>query len=246
MRASAFGLIGIGAALGMGCVLAMPPAWSAGMSSAAGAVVPVTDPDGAPEDKSLEFDIPAQPLADALRQYASLTHRPALFRSDLVDGRYSSAVHGRYSFEVALYQLLGGTGLVAEKSDAGPLTGFVLKAIKPSEVAPRVGLGDLAGYPGQIQARVWSDLCADARTAPGGYRALLRFEVDDAGQVRHPRLLGSTGDARRDEAMLAVLRRVSVGAPPPPSLPQPVTVLIVPRVEGGDPGPACGDGTAGP
>ncbi|MBM0106345.1 STN domain-containing protein [Steroidobacter sp. S1-65] len=192
-----------------------------------------------------EFDIPAQPLADALRRFASLTREPTLFRSDLVNGRSSTAVRGLYTSEVALHRLLEGTGLTAEKSDQGGRGGFVLNAIDPSVVAPRVALGNLAGYPGLIQARVWEALCAHARTAPGTYRTLLRFEVDGAGQIQRPRLLTSTGDAHRDAAMLATLLAVRLDGPPPADLPQPVTMLIVPRdAENGD-APSCDDGASG-
>ncbi|MBO9357620.1 TonB family protein [Bordetella petrii] len=188
-----------------------------------------------------DFDITAQPLAEALRRYASLTRLPTLFRSDLVKGRTSAPVRGRYSAEAALRELLDGTGLAAEKSNAGPRAGFVL-TVAPSAVMPRTGLGDLAGYPSQIQGRVWDALCADARTAPGAYRSLLRFQVDATGRLQRPRLLSSTGDGRRDEALLAALRRVRLGGPPPPGLAQPVTMLIVPREDGGAQGPRCGEG----
>ncbi|BEG76398.1 MULTISPECIES: TonB family protein [Alcaligenaceae] len=217
------------------CAFAAQAAWA----QDAGRTPPAGQRGAAAE--RFDFDIAAQPLADALRRYASLTRQPTLFRSELVKGRTSAPVRGRYSAEAALRRLLEGTGLAAEKSNAGPRAGFVLTAAPPA-VMPRASLGDLAGYPSQIQARVWDALCADTRTAPGAYRLLLRFQVDAAGRLQRPRLLGSTGDGQRDEALLAALRRVRLGGPPPPGLAQPVTMLIVPREDGGAQGPRCGEG----
>lgn len=215
------------AAMGILCMLVAPAAAAAQLDATA---------------ERFHFDIPAQPLSDALRRYASLTHQPTLFRSDLIRGRRSTAVHGVYSSEVALHRLLDGTGLTAEKSEAGGRVGFVLKVVDPSVVAPRASLGSLAGYPGLIQARVLAALCADPQTVPGAYRSLLRFQVDATGQIQRPRLLSSTGDTQRDAAILAALLRVRMEGPPPPDLQQPVTMLITPReVENAD-GPDCHDG----
>src|SRR5690606_16209168 len=63
----------------------------------------------------LEFDISAQPLGAALFQYGKATGLPAVYPSELVAGRRSSAVRGTYTSEVALSRMLQGTGLVAEK-----------------------------------------------------------------------------------------------------------------------------------
>jgi hypothetical protein len=182
--------------------------------------------------KLFDFDIPAQPLNAALRLYAALTRQSTLFRSELVAGQISSAVHGLYSSEAALRLLLDGTGLVAEKTEAGPDAAFVLKADNPPAAVPGNSLDRLAGGAGYLtmmQARVWQTLCADTRTAPGNYRSLLRFRVDATGYVQHARLLGSTGDRERDGTILAALRRVHLERSPPPDMPQPVTLLITPR-----------------
>lgn len=188
------------------------------------------------------FDIPAQPLAAALKHYASVTRQPTLFRSEIVEGRMSAAVRGQYSPEAALRLLLDGSGLTVEKVDSAQ-GAFVLKSINRLVVAPQTSL---AGYPSQLQARVWEALCNDPITAPGEYRSLLRFQVDAAGQVQRPRLLGSTGDSHRDAAMLATLRRLRMDGPPPSEMPQPVTMLIVPREAGAQNVPRCASGAGQP
>lgn len=179
--------------------------------------------------QSFDFDIPAMPLGDALKRFGAVTRHPALFRSEILAGQRSSAVQGRYSPEAALLRLLAGTGLVPEQFHTAAGVAWALKEEGGSSTAPvPASLGDLSGYPSLVQARVWRALCGNARTRPGSYRSLLRFQIDAAGQVRRPRLLGSTGDALRDKAMIEVLRDVRVDDLPPPAPAQTLTLLIVP------------------
>lgn len=185
-------------------------------------------------DALFDFDLPAQALIDALQHYGVLTRQPALFRSEIVEGRTSSAVSGRYSAEAALRLLLDGTGLVAQKFDHDAGGAFILKtAVDAKGSGARVAsLGSMRGYPGLIQTRVWQALCSNPRTAPGGYRSLLSFRVDASGQIQGVRLVTSSGDADRDAAMLDVLGHVRMGSPPPSELAQPVAVLLLPHAAG--------------
>lgn len=203
------------------------------MASARAALVAPTAPPTSAE--LFSFDIPAQPLADALQRYGSQVRRPALYRAEIVHGQTSAAVHGRYTPEAALRLLLEGSGLVAEKFDSGSGSAFVLKAASESvavATAAAVGLRPLNGYPAALQNRIWQALCDNPRTVPGSYRALLRFQVDAAGQVLRSRLLGSTGDARRDAALLDIVQRVRMDSAPPADLAQPVTLLLLPHDAG--------------
>ncbi|OEZ27301.1 hypothetical protein [Variovorax boronicumulans] len=216
------------------CALAL--SWLAGMAWASdGSASPLREgeaPAGAVPgtgDAALAFDIPSLPLADALKRYAAVTRQPALFRSEILAGLTSSAVRGLYAPDTALELLLEGTGLVAEKVRTGSAVTLALRPAQARAEAPRAAsLGSLAGYPSLLQARVWEALCGNVRTRPGTYRSLLRFEVDEGGQLRRPRLLGLTGDAARDAEMLEVLRGVRLAHAPPPDLPQPLTLLILP------------------
>lgn len=184
-------------------------------------------------DQLFDFDIPAQPLDTALQRYGSLSRQPALYRAEIVNGQTAAAVSGRYTREAALRLLLDGTGLTAEKFTTGVGSAFILKVAGGQAAASRANrLGSLTGYPARVQARVWQALCGNPRTVPGGYRSLLRFQVDAAGQVQRARLIGSTGDARRDTAMLEALQRIHMDDAPPPDMPQPVTMLLLPHEAG--------------
>jgi hypothetical protein len=72
---------------------------------------------------------------------------------------------------------------------------------------------------------------------PGAYRSLLRFQIDAAGRLEYPQLLGSTGDARRDAALLETLLNVRIDVAPPTDIAQqPLTMIILPLGQGG---PSC-------
>lgn len=193
--------------------------------------------DATGKSSSFEFDIPAQSLASALDRYAVVTGNPVLFPSKLAAGRNSSAVHGRLEAGIALELLLQGTGLVAEPLHEGGLNTFALKqssAADAADVAEESARAEAKRhvserYDALVQTRVWETLCNDPHTAPGGYRALLRFRVDAQGRIRQPRLVSSTGDARRDSMLTETLGNISIGQPPPPDLMQPLTMLMLPQ-----------------
>ncbi len=186
----------------------------------------------------IDIDIPAQPLNTALKRYATLTRQPTLFRSEIVTGLTSSAVHGLYTPAAALRLLLQGSGLEAEHVSEGRISGFILKQADIAAATPRAAdPGGLDGYAGGVQFRLWQALCDEARTTPGAYRSLVRFQIDASGQVQRVRLLSSTGSPGRDAAVRATLQRVRLDRPPP-DLPQPLTLFIEPHESAG--GPECG------
>ena len=189
----------------------------------------------------VEFDIPALPLATALDRFAIASGRSALFSSTLVEGRTASPVRGRYAPPDALRRLLDGTGLMVEEVITGQFVALVVKLASPQALASaaveRAAAQDrLLAYDSLLQARMWAAICADPQTARQDYQSLLRFEVDPVGRVARAQLLGTTGDRRRDAALVSALHRVQIGRPPPPELVQPVTLLILPPQDGG---PAC-------
>ncbi|WP_411881433.1 secretin and TonB N-terminal domain-containing protein [Polaromonas sp. YR568] len=191
---------------------------------------------------SFDFDLPAQPLSSALERYAVITDRSVLFSDALVAGRMSSPVKGRHAPEAALAALLAGTGLAAENPGGRLQNSFVLKQASAAAAAQADGPGLERSYDGLVQMRVWEALCADRRTAPGNYRASLRLTVDPGGRLAAPALIGSTGDAGRDQAVLAALDRLQMDHSPPAGLRQPLVLVILPR--GRIAGQACRTGAA--
>ncbi|MGJ7541335.1 TonB family protein [Variovorax sp. LT1R16] len=195
-----------------------------------------------------DFDIPAQPLGAALNAYAETTGQPVLLPSETLGRRVSSAVRGRHSAATALQILLEGSGLVADRRSSHLGQTFVLKERLGADATPpppgMAALFGAEGYAGLVQARVWQALCADRRSRPGDYSAVLRFELEADGRVGRTRLVGSSGDGRRDAALLEALRGVRVERAPPAAIArQPLTVRIAPAHQGV--GPSCVQQEAG-
>lgn len=170
--------------------------------------------------------MPAQPLANALVEFADVTGMTALVDGDLASGLHSSPVKGRLAPREALRILLAGTGVAIRYADAHA---FTVGPAPPAQVgapAPRGGSGDgRGGYFLKVQDAVEHALCGDGRTRPGGYRLAVQLFIADSGAVEAVHLLGSTGDDARDAAISAVLVRAGV-APPPRQLPQPLTIVL--------------------
>lgn len=191
----------------------------------------------------LYLHIAAQPLASALERYAVLTDQTVLFSDELVAGRHSRELRGYYSPQEALSLLLAGTQLRAERVGQGDGVSFVLRELPPTAAAASAPTADNGprGYDGLVQRRVWQALCSHRETAPGPYRVVMLLTVTAGGQLAAPRLLGSSGDPRRDRAIVSALQGLRLDAPPPEGLKQPLVLLIV-QGSGGT-GMRCPDGT---
>lgn len=210
----------------------------------------VLGPAAAATAQTVEFDIPAQPLASALDAYSAATARVAVYNGNLALGRLSSAVKGRLTPEVALTVLLRGSGLAARYTNSNA---FVLLAGAPEDVRSPGAIAQAAlsqqtigerRYSGIVQRSVIGALCASPGTRPGLYRAVLTFWIGPSGHLERLRLLGSTGDEQRDVAIAASGRQVIVDEPPPAGMAQPFTMVVLPRSSGGTidcPPPSEGD-----
>jgi hypothetical protein len=156
----------------------------------------------------MAFDIPAEPLQNALDDYGVVTGISGFYRTDATVGHTSATIKGRYTPDAALRMLIEGTGLVVHYTAADA---FVLESAPRGDDRPT---GRDPRYDGLVQSRVRDAFCRDPFTAPGDYRTAISFRVDPAGHIGQPRLLDSTGDTARDRAILDALQHVDVGLPP--------------------------------
>ncbi len=211
------------------------PAWGANAPPTPNAALPIASAANA-KNRLVDFNLPAQPLESALERYGVVSGQSVMVVDSLVAGRESSPVQGRYTPRAALQALLMGTGLVAIDVSRDQQGAFTLRlAPGPANVRGQVKLE--RSYDGMVQARVWEALCDDVRSAPGRYRAILRFFVSSSGRVHQASLIYSTGDGQADAAILSVLAQVQLDRPPPPNLAQPLTLVILPHNV--LPGPVC-------
>lgn len=182
----------------------------------------------------LRFDIGPQPLSTAVRAFSDVTGQALLVDERLLVGRVSPGARGEFTAEDALRRLLAGTGLreryASDKAFTLMLSGE--GAAAEATAAPAMVAGESAnavttGYGAALQAAVEAALCASERTRPGAYRLALQVWVAPSGELHRVRLLGSTGEIERDQAVEAALGGLRVDAPPA-GLAQPLTLLLLP------------------
>lgn len=213
----------------------------AGLVVAAANAAPGVRPPVSMLSVNIHFDIPAQPLAEALQAYGDATQLSVLAPSGLLRSRMSTPVHGDHTAQQAIELLLTGTGLQARFPGGDAVT--VQAPDLRAQHAPASGAGQAvdevdgvgnrlhASYVAQIQRRVIGALCERPATRPGTYRMALRFHVASSGAVDGLRHAGGSGSAARDAAILASVGRLRLD-PPPPDLPQPITLLVRPDQPG--------------
>lgn len=178
------------------------------------------------------FDIPAQPLDEALLAYSIATRIDVVAHASLLAGRRSTAVTGSKTAAEALQVLLTGTGLAARSVDRGSFT----LAVQPPAATPDAP-SDVPRYPNYsalLQNVVKRALCRQPDTHPGAYRSAIQLWIAPSGAVERAVIVGTTGDAARDRGLAEAFRGLSIGVPPPAGLPQPATLLILPRTQASD------------
>lgn len=208
------------------------------------------------DDGPVELDIPAQPLAAALKLFSQRSNLSVMAQSSLLDQRTSTAVHGVFAPRDALHRLLDGTGLEARypSSRAVAIVPSPAAPSEPNAAAPlsfeiaesaidgiHHGGADYGPYVASMQAALIGALCRSPLTRPGAYRLVVQLRVGPAGDVSVFRTAGSTGEASRDAAVGRVIRSLAFDAPPA-GMPQPVTILLRPAQGSVVPGCASQDG----
>lgn len=180
------------------------------------------------------FDLPAQPLKQALEKFDAQTNLSVFYSSELAVNRMSGAVHGLFSKQQALHKLLEGTGLTVKSAAQDA---YVLMPIEIAAPAPDQAVFTASrAYDGLVQLRIQQALCARDDLALGTYRLALRVQLDNGGRVQDARLLDTTGDRVRDAEVIKVMQRLDMGSTPPLSG-KPFVIVVRPRAAGAP--PAC-------
>ncbi|WP_258187436.1 secretin and TonB N-terminal domain-containing protein [Trinickia symbiotica] len=190
------------------------------------------------------FDLPAQPLAQALQAFGRMTELVVLAPAPLLEGRTSAAVKGDYSPREALERVLTGTGLRPEFTGADEAIIVAEPAAAPAASSaastddsaanaalPIDGIGadkEQSAYAAMLQARLTEALCAQPAAVPGSYRLIAQLRIDDKGTVVAVNMVASSGLASRDAAIGHALRSLKLDSAPPSGLAQPVTIMLRP------------------
>jgi hypothetical protein len=180
-------------------------------------------------DAPVEFNIPSQPLGEALSRYVHATGQDAVYDTSLAEGRVSGEVRGVLAAEEALKKLLSGTGLTAEFVAE---TTFVLLPEQVHRDAAQQRSPEHRRYYGVIQAGITDALCRSQGARPGSYRFTAALWIAADGTVRQSQRIGSTGTPEADQRIDDALRGVRFNEKPPAGFSQPVLILIVPQGPG--------------
>jgi hypothetical protein len=186
-------------------------------------------------DGELQFDIPSQPLAAALRAYSKATGLEVFYDGSLSIGRHSTAIKGSFVPMPGLKALLRGTGYVARITEIAN----TVTIVGAPPVAPlRATFDRYQPYFAMLQARLSEALCSDEESMPSGEEITLRFWLDLSGVIANADLLGSGASDGRRRAIASKIQGLQIGKVPPAGLPQPLTMVIYP--------PSAGEATGCP
>lgn len=186
-------------------------------------------------DRETAFDVPAQPLEDAIQAFMEASGVQILYETTLTLGRRSTAIKGQFTAESALHSLLRGTSLQARKTTAGAFTIFsqdnpqTIPTATAGMARRHIDMRKDGEFLGEAQAGIVAALCRSALTRPGRYWMKLRIRIDVSGMITEVAVTKSTGEGGRDAAIANSLLGLTFRTPAPPDLPQPLGIIIVPR-----------------
>jgi hypothetical protein len=186
------------------------------------------------ETAKIRFDIPPQPLGAALFAYTRDAGAEVFVDDVLIAGRQSAPLHGAYDPEMALRTLLAGSGLAIRRAAPKAFTLVAIATREPSPDRPPAWSSDRTqlGFYASVQAAVTGMLCSRLDTQPGRYRAALAVWIDPAGVIARVRLLSPNVEGATRQALLAGIKGLRLGEPPPAALAQPVIFVVLPRAPG--------------
>lgn len=92
-----------------------------------------------PTETAVSLNIPAQDLGSALTEFARQSRQQLLYSPQLVRGKRSTALAGRYSPEAGLRQLLAGTDIQVSTASSGA---FLLSAAGNVDAGGEAGVAD--------------------------------------------------------------------------------------------------------
>ncbi|QUS40539.1 hypothetical protein RPMA_18145 [Tardiphaga alba] len=146
------------------------------------------------------------------------------YETALTAGLTAKAVNGRFTADAALNELLAATGLIARRTDSDA---FIIVPA-PQQKAASTGLVAATGlrFMTALQKGVVDALCRSERTRPGSYKVAIEIWIAASGAFQRASLVGSTGDAERDRAVVEALSGVSLRMAPPPDSPQPFILSV--------------------
>jgi hypothetical protein len=203
---------------------AIPVLW---MSNAAFAQV--VDRQVAMDQPVIAFDIPSQRLAAALDAYGAATGLDIYFDGALAEGHYSNVVRGSFAPASALRMLLERSGFVAELAQSNGVT--ILPGTKAAS-ARVPATRNYEPYFAVIQAGIGKLFCSHPETWPGSGSVVIRLWIGEDGSILRSEAPALGGEPSRSHIFAAALQNIRLDATPPADMPQPLTMVVLPRSPG--------------
>lgn len=189
----------------------------------------------AASSSEIRFDIPSQPLADALIVFGNAAGLEVFYDGSLAIGRRSVELRGTFTPMQGLQVLLRGTGYVPKTTEH---PGTVTIVSVPRAAPPVAALSRYEPYFAVLQTRFSEALCESDEDMPGDEQIIFKVWLDPSGLVSRAEVLGSAGSSARRLAIASGMQGLRIGKAPPSGLPQPVTMVIYP--------PSVGEATGCP
>jgi hypothetical protein len=185
-------------------------------------------------DEKLAFDIPPQLLLSALRAYSEITGQAVLVDDSMTVGLRSPGVQGEFNKVDALQRVLMGTGLTASYSSEQAFTLKVIDARRHFDTDAQPDRDNVADkgekaierYAAKIQWPIEQALCRIADNQAIDDHVALQIWLTPTGRVEKTRLLSASTHQREVQILQAVNHLVL--EPPPPAMPEPLTLLFFP------------------
>lgn len=178
--------------------------------------------------RRIAYDLPVQSLDSALDAFGAASTLQVFYETSLTKQRNSAEVKGMFAPEEALQLLLRGSGLAARviAPNTVSIAPEPVDGASPDNAAARQLKREAVRHFGAMQADLLQALCGNAATRPGNYRIAIQYWLNPSGRIARLRLIGSSGNADRDSAIVATLETAAMR--PPGNMPQPVTMTIEP------------------
>lgn len=183
--------------------------------------------EGPASTQTFIFDIAAGPLAETLAKFAASAGLQIFYETDLVSGREAPAIRGTLSAGAALELLLDGSGLVAKSFERGTVTLLSQPPVAEELLAgPKSEVTKFLPYLALVQHALRSALCGMQATRMDAAEVRARLWIGPTGAISDAEVLslGARGWQYR-----SALRAMRIATPPPPGMPQPITLLVLPR-----------------
>ena len=183
-------------------------------------------------DARIEFDIPAQPLGSALKAYSTVSRLELFYESSMVDNRRSPPLHGLLTRETALQLLLDGTGLSVASLAPGtvtllpPPTGA---ANGDGHAVTRSRAAEFMPYFALVQEGIRSAFCHSLAVETNDTELFIRLWIAPSGAIARAEYFPSPGSEPQSRAYAAAIGSIVIAEPPPQRMPQPITVMVLPR-----------------